>query len=422
MKVLFLVGNFYLHAEPFSRIAEILHDWGIDSNLYYIGDENIVMGRDTCADENHPDIRNVEIFRIKTSTSIYFNALQFLKVLINRARIGSFLRKEKPFVLVTGGDITNINTRLFLDLAAESSIKTVLVPIVMPGSSVVNPSSNKNIPLARFARYMLHFVKLERTIFFRGWVLGSYQWAALIAAPNEDARQLLIENGIAGERVIVTGNPRDDKIYDLRSREIENKSDVQALLDCPENSLLIAYCTEVIQDVHGIEYLNKINDRLFDLFSSLPARCHIVIKLHPREPAHIEEDYRHKFMGERFHVVRNDVDILGLLRAARLVICHFSAVLIDAALLGATVLSIRIIARDGIPIRFDALNPFIHIESYDEIEQKCRAAIFESSFIDGQEKVIDQWMEKAGFRIDGRNAHHIAELIAGQIHARGNAS
>ena len=415
MKVLFLVGNLYLHAEPFGRIGDILRGLGVESELYYTGDEETVGDGHGIAGNGQAHIKSLNLFRIKPGRSLFYHILQFLGVLTNRVRIHSFLKRERPLVLVTGGDITNINTRLFLDLADAFGIKTVLVPIVIPGTSVVNPSPNKNIPLARLVRYLLRLVKMERTIFFRGWVLGSYKRTALIAVPNEDAKHQLLENGIATERIVVTGNPKDDRIHDLRSRGTEAESDLKALFGCPEASQLIVYCTEVIQDIHGISYFEQINERLFDLFRGLPDDCRIVIKLHPREPLHIEQAYRRRFREGRFLVVRNEVDILTLLKAARFVIGHFSAVLADAALLGATVLSIRILAGNDIPIRFDVLNPFIHIGSYDELEWKCRAAIFDPSFGLKQKDAIDHWMGKAGFHHDGRNAQRIADLIAGQI-------
>jgi len=420
MKVLFLIGNLYLHAEPFGRIGDILSGFGVDSELYYTGDEDIVGDGSGIAEIGQAHIKSLNLFKIKPGGSLFDHALHLLRVMINRIRIHSFLKREKPLVLVTGGDITNINTRLFLDLADGMGIKTVLVPVVIPGISVVNPSPDKNIPWARFARYLLRLIKMERTIFFRGWVLGSYQRTALIAVPNEDAKHQLLGNGIAPERIVVTGNPKDDRIHDLHSRGTKAESDLKALFGCPEDSQLIVYCTEVIQDIHGISYFEQINERLSDLFRGLPDDCWIVIKLHPREPLHIEQAYRRQFREGRFCVVRNEVDILALLNAARLVIGHFSAVLADAALLGATVLSIRILAGNDIPIRFDVLNPFIHIGSYDELEWKCRAAIFEPSFGLKQKDAIDHWMGKAGFHHDGRNAQRIANLIAGQIQEGGN--
>jgi hypothetical protein len=301
---------------------------------------------------------------------------------------------------------------LFLDISEQTGLKTVLVPIVIPGPAVMNPDRDKNVPFAHLVRLILKMFNLEKTIFFRGWVLGSYHRHAMIAVSSDDIRQCLIDNGISGQRIVVTGNPNDDKIFDILSLNFDEiQSSVYTSLHYPEDTCLIVYCTEVIQDIHGLQYLIDINRKIFETFNALPNYYRVVIKLHPRENETAKKLFFEAFTGERYRIVQNDTELLRLMRSAKVVISHYSAVLMDAALLGTTVLSIRILANEDIPIRFGEINPFIHIQSYDEVKAKCHAAVLESSFVDGQKKVIKQWIDNKGLQIDGQSSHRISNLI-----------
>lgn len=420
MSVVFLVGNQYLHEEPFRRISVILRDKDIQSDIYYVGDDPVAFPnqhQDTKRFLPRINLKSLPIFHIMVKGGFLSKILQFLKILINRKLIQIFLHRKKPDVLVTGGDITNINTRLFLDISEKKNIKTVLIPMVVPGPAVMNPDRDKNVPFAHLVRLILKMFNLEKTIFFRGWVLGSYHRHAMIAVSSDDIRQCLIDNGISGQRIIVTGNPNDDMLYEIRSMNItEIRSGLYKSLNYPEETVLIIYCTEIIQDIHGIHYLQEINAVLLKAFNSLPQSCRVVIKLHPREPQDNEHYYRETFNGERYRILRNEVEVLKLLRAANLVIAHYSAVLIDAALLGTTVLSIRILDDNNIPIRFGALSEFIHTDE-KELALKIRKLLFDSDYLNEQKRFISEWRALTEVKIDGESSLRIANRIMRKLHS-----
>jgi hypothetical protein len=420
MTVVFLVGNQYLHEEPFRRISVILRNNDIHSELYYIGDDPIAFPnqhQDAKRFLLRSNSKSLPIFHIIVKGGLLSKIVQFLKILINRTRIQIFLHRKKPDVLVTGGDITNINTRLFLDISEKKNIKTVLIPIVVPGPAVLNPDRDKNVPFAHLVRLILKIFNLEKTIFFRGWVLGSYHRHAMIAVSSDDIRQCLIDNWISGQRIIVTGNPRDDMLYEIRSMDItEIRSNLYISLNYPEDTVLIVYCTEVIQDIHGIHYLQEINAVLLKAFNSLPQSCRVVIKLHPRESHDNEHYYRETFNGERYQILRNEVELLKLLRVANLVIAHYSVVLIDAALLGTPVLSIRIADRNDAPIRFGALTEFIHTDE-KELALKIGKLLFDRDYLNEQKRFITEWRALAEVKIDGESSLRIAYRIMRELHS-----
>jgi len=417
MKVIFLLGNLYLHAAPFERIRAILREDHIEASLYYVGDECPWCSRKSALVAGWEDVKKPPIYGIRTDGSIVARAAQFAKVLINRKSIMSFLRREAPDVLITGGDITNINTRLFLDISDRLRIKTILVPIVMPGPAVMNPDHDKSIPYARFVRSILRCLDLERTIFFRDWIIGSYARHAWIAVSSGDVKQELMQHGISGERIEVTGNPGDDLVYDVLAMDIHQlRSSIYNMLMFSDDFVFIIYCTEIIQDVYGMPYLKEINAVLLQAFNALPENCRVVIKLHPREPLDITEYYEKIFAGERYRIIKNEFDIKRLMRLAKVVIAHYSAVLSDAALLGATVLSIRLTPDDQIPVRFDDINSHIHIQTDKEIKDKLLEAVSETSpLVTSQKETIRQWIQKKGLHCDGKNARRVADLIKKQM-------
>ena len=195
----------------------------------------------------------------------------------------------------------------YIQLWVESLINVLMVPVSDVNSGIINPAPNKGVPMARLVCLALRYFSLEEVVFFKGWVLGSYHKQGVIAVPNKEIMQTLLDNGIHKERLVVVGKPSYDSIYDILQRSCDKiRSEVSSVVgfECTQDLRLVVYCTEVMQSIYGIEYVMNINRLLYDAFNALPDNAKVVIKFHPREPADVVALHKKAFCDDRFYFNR----------------------------------------------------------------------------------------------------------------------
>jgi len=418
-KVFFLVGQCYIHAEPYSRLASMLRNAGTECRLYYIG-ESLKEFRGDLGFQSmirKTNTRDMPIFCLNTKPGFINRPLQFIRLVLNKYILKYFLHREKPDLVVVGGDIANMNTRLFLDECERFGINVLMAPITDVNSGIIiNPAANKGVPMAWLVCLALRCFSLEEVVFFKGWVLGSYHEQGVIAVPNKEIMQTLLDNGIQKERLVVVGKPFYDSIYDILQRSRDKiRSEVSSIVgfECTQDLRLVVYCTEVMQSIYSIEYVMNIDRLLYDAFNAFSDSVKVVIKFHPREPADVVALHKKALCGDRFYFV-SSIDNYALLRAADVVISFWSTMLIDAALLKTPVLSIRLI-DDKAPVIFDRTSEFTHITSEKEFQTKIWKMLFDRNFIDASAAVVSRWKDSVGIVIDGHSCERIAELIKVQI-------
>ncbi len=418
-KIFFLVSNLYIHLKPFIRIATLLKQKSIAAELFYM-DSGINKKIADSSFFPKKEIRKFPPFRNEiTGKDPASKIIQFASLIIDKYSFSNFLKRNRPDVVVTGGDVTDLHGRLLHDTCLHLGIKTLIVPVTIPGDAVVNPDANKGIPMAGLARRVSSCFGLYKTIFFRGWVLGSYDTKAVIALPDKSILTLLTKNGVAESRLFVTGNPVHDDLFYLLNQPRQNLEEkMKAELGIPINKKMLLYCTEVIQDVYGIDYLEKINSILEKSFSELPHEYIVVIKLHPREPPEIRKFYKDRFHGPRFSFTEN-TDIPKLIRTCEMTLAHYSAVLNDAALLGSPLLSIK--ADENMPVLFGASSDFIHTDP-GAIAGKIAKLLFDTEFREEQNRLIRKWKTTNQIIVDGQSCFRIAELIANEAFRLSNVN
>jgi len=411
MKAALVITNPYIEAEPFQRILRRLNDRRIQTSLYFF--PRHCGGKETLP----PEAAGLP-FRGSPAAGVTLPAklASLGHFIMDSLRIRRFLRRENVDLAVMGGDMTDHYGRLFLDTCRKIGIDVLLLPIAIPAPTVVNPDPDKNIPLAGLLRAVLKPFGLEKTVFFRGWVLGSYHREAMIAVPDQDVRRLLCDNGIADDRIIVTGDPSLDRLFEVRGRSPSSlRSELDPALGILHEDRIVIFCTELIQDIYGHDFLKSVLGKLGRSFDDLPENIRVVIKFHPREPEPIRALYEEIFRGRRYVFLTN-TDLFRLLRSADLVLGFYSKVLIDAALLDVPVLSLRI-CDDGAPVRFGRVTEWTHILSEDEIAGKIKAALFDESFRRSLVSFLSTWRNRAGYLLDGKNCDRVTELIVQRLHS-----
>ena len=122
-KVFFLVGQYYIQAEIYNRLASMLADTDVECRLYYIGESLKEFRRNIGFQTNN--IRDLPIFFLNAKPGFFNRPLQFVRLVLNKYLLKYFLKREKPDMVVVGGDIANMNTRLLFDECERMGINVL---------------------------------------------------------------------------------------------------------------------------------------------------------------------------------------------------------------------------------------------------------------------------------------------------------
>jgi hypothetical protein len=335
---------------------------------------------------------------------------RFPNLLINRERIRKFLDVESPRLVVVGSDLGGLYVRLLLSCCGEAGIQTMILASSASGPPATNSKAGQTIPVSRSIKAILQLLDLDHVALFDHWKIGSFNTEAPIAVPGKTLKEELLRDGVSEDRLFITGDPAHDAIFELKQEPVAQiRRQICDQLDWPESSRLIVYCTEVIHEMLGREYLVRLNVLLAEVFAALPADCRVVVKLHPRETPETEALFKQAFRRDRY-LIRRDLDLLRLMRAAHLCIGHYSRTLIDSVLLGTPVACINL-ANDEKRMLFDAGFGEIRLDSEQDFH-KIRTLLEDKETRDVVEHKLRDWRSRYASVLDGQSSNRNAALIS----------
>jgi len=111
------------------------------------------------------------------------------------------------------------------------------------------------------------------------------QPATRIAVQGPALRRLLVSQGMRAERVVVTGNPPLDELYQLRSQSIGQQSDVYKQLGLPAGTRFFLHCRAHEGRLYGLAAAAKEQSQreIIHALQAADSEARVVVKLHPRE-------------------------------------------------------------------------------------------------------------------------------------------
>jgi hypothetical protein len=403
VKVLFVVTNYYIQLEPYAIVAERLSGMGVESVFYNIGVEPVADFESTA--------RQVNLARmfgpVVAAGSLLGKSVEAVRLLSKKRRALRVLHSESPGLLVINSDVSSVDTRLVMDAAISLKIKVLLLPVVIPGPLMAHPDPDKGVPA--LARLLMRPLGLERTVFWRGWELGSYNTVADIAAPNEAAYDTLARN-LDRKRLHLSGDLGFEQTLRVAKMPVSHARElVVDALKITGFGTLLTLCTGIVQEYYGRDFLVKLIDAMRSAFDALPADVAVIIKLHPREDAEAVRMYRDTFKGERYFFADKGSKLV-LLRASSAVIGQIhTSILQDSALLGTPTMSMRPF-EDHTPVLFGAVADMTHILGLEEVADKTRKILYDEDFKHGNLEQLRIW---AGNH--NHPEHEKASLIAAGI-------
>jgi len=229
----------------------------------------------------------------------------------------------------------------------------------------------------------------------------------IIFVPDEIARHDLLDMGVPGQQIIISGHPA----FDVARKAAEgfSKERREAVLRCLSRGCqeYVLFVSEPVEDDHGDKNLGysefSILDGLCHSLSQLEEEAHIslVIKLHPREHESKYDSVVRKYRGLNIISVKDEIDRFDLMLSAKLVLGISSMFLLEAAVLGLPAYCIAP-GTEGASFIGVKLGWVSHLES-----EAALAALLKQSIVDPLRPPIDG---------QTRAAHFIVECILNTVH------
>lgn len=240
--------------------------------------------------------------------------------------------------------------------------------------------------------------------------------ARAVCVNGEHYRQNFIRAGIPAERVLATGSPDHDLLYEMR-QQLE-PGDAQALrreLGIPQDAKLIAFFTQPFDHaiLPGVDYPAEIFSLAQEL-SALDSQIYLVVKLHPQQKA---QTFAAVQSGQRVRVLEGgggDAFNNRLIYASDLVLLRTSTV--GYAVLG---LDVPLLTYElyGLPAEryFADVGASWHVTRREDLAPSVKKLLFDPAARAAQ--IAHQQAARQGHMLlDGRCAERIGAVLLSAPH------
>ena len=377
-KIIFIPFYFYLVSPYFEQVAKLLtFNMNYFSCIIRIADHG--FNYDLKFNKNYYSSKQIPFIDFLTveKENTKIKNLNSLRKFFYRIKFyNSFIKKNRPDLIVISSDLGDIYIRLFIELCRINKVKTL---IYCPVDALIDPEKNnfrKNIYMYinKILFYSnLSFLNILRAIIFNGKTIGSFSINSYIGVVSDQAKSRLILKNIEINRISVLGIPQF-LLENIERNEILKK------LGKDQNSILITLFTEIIEIVYGEEYVFKTYSLIADIFKSLAKNYPIIVivKPHPREIQKMLNFYQNLFSKPPFYF-SNDFSSDQLISVSDINVAHYSTVLMTSAINKKCFISINFLNDDK--RRFYSLDQskFIEAHSKDEFIDKIIKIISHSS-------------------------------------------
>lgn len=299
---------------------------------------------------------NPHLRGIKHNT-IFDKILSIPAAIENYLKLAKILEEIKPDVIILESDLGNLNVRFLIDNIDSVLTKTIILYLCDVPPKVAN--RNMTFLSSILSKKKLKLIKFIRALIFKGEIVGSFAIDADIFVIAEEIKNKLIKCGVMAQRL---------NLYDYGFNKPALERLDSATLKIPEDCYIVAFYTECLQEIYGIEYIQMLYRELTQIFTSnLNSGLYLIIKPHPLENEKMLRFMQEIFVGSNIKFIR-DIDSNALINFVDLNVAHYSRILIDACIANKNILSINI-KNDGTRTFLqDVEKDMLEVKSIDQLE------------------------------------------------------
>lgn len=222
-----------------------------------------------------------------------------------------------------------------------------------------------------------------------------------ISVPGDFIKDLVINCGVAEERIVVTGRPTYDAL--IRAEEKFDKAGICRKLGLDPSKKILVYCTEnlPLTETQRMAYAicNAVKDFLDVQF---------VIKVHPSELSLSLYDTVLKQVGIRA-LVTKEANIYEILYVCDLMMTGYSTTALDAMILDKSVITVNLTGlRDPIP--FAESGAAIGVYSEEDLKQAIKNGLYNDSAKERLRRDREKFVYEQTYLSDGKATERIVNL------------
>ena len=312
----------------------------------------------------------------------------------------SLIYFEKMNSVVIDGFYRIIATSMILDqILKKSSLKNAIISDgTMLGSVVAYLSKNLGIPTTSILTVMID----------ENATLSMSYSADKICIYGSQGQKALQSYGIDNDRILITGNPKYDKIKFLDSNKSKKILKEKYDINDKKKIVIIAMSTWHKNDEQWLSKFIKFCNR---------NETEIIIKLHPKYKRNPEEtknqiNFIKKECSKNKFLITFDFDINILLSAADLVISDHSNVGTEAALLKKIVINQNFIKEDLKMYQNDhEIGAVLYTEEYEELEKRVYEILYENKHKEVIIKGYEEMVKRYNSKNDGKASERIFDIL-----------
>lgn len=262
------------------------------------------------------------------------NGIDYLPVYdISPSFMEQILEKEKPNLVLTGAEAQNKDDILIV----EQSIRFVAKQRGVFSLAVLDSWGNLTM---RFSDMY------NNGVYDPKYVGGKFKFLSdKILIMDNFVLEEMLKEGFDRDRLIVTGNPHFDSIYDLRQRfREEEKAKVRSDLNLDQDSFVFMFASQPIEKRRGNQYGYTEKTSLKEMLDSLSLfsqdkKVNVLVNVHPAQD---KEELEPVVSGYNFKIILDrDYDTYKAILASDAVVSAFSTVLVEACYLGKPAVSLQ---------------------------------------------------------------------------------
>ncbi len=338
---------------------------------------------------------------------------------VNSDSAYSVLRREKPDIIITGND------QIFMDILLIEAANDLKIPSLTVQDGVLT-LRKRNDYMKKGLKYYLglplkfidfFFIKriplryiLDLLTFGLKHEIQPYGHgdSTKIAVFGESVREMFIKEGIFPDKIVVTGNPKFDRLQS--SAEKNTTAHLEKKYNIPSGKKVFSVFTQYLVELgywnpaQRREFVSEIAEAVMELKD-----VHLIFKIHPiyekkKDYEEILSKYPLNYDIFKFEPSDEIIDISDVVMAV------FSTVALEAMVLGKTTVILNLFKNEE--PKFYRDSGAIYIEEKEELLPHLRK--LSQGETPDREKV-EEFVYGQTYKIDGKSSRRIADLILSMI-------